>query len=269
MNDPVSQPPSVVAILVIALLMLFWQYMRARRRADLQPRFPGIRFWFGITMWVILGLQLRAGVLPALPDFLRWLIPFAGLLMAAILRLATVELSRAAIERAGAEVPREEEKPPAAAQLDLEDVRLLRRLEALLGRRAIGLMVPASSVETVTEKTRIEEVIKLLRENGAIRVPVLDYRRQQPLGVIDTRDLLPMLYDEATVEEVLAQTAQEYCHPIPAVQADQSAQAALDVLRDGDGIAAVTNTSGRAIGFLAWPPLLRALIGQPLKGGRL
>lgn len=273
MNDAGSQPPSVVAIALIALLMLFWQYMRSRRHAAGQSRLPGLGFWFGVTLWVILGLQLRAGAIPALPELLRWFIPLIGLLTAASLRLATVELSRAsraAIESAGAEAPREQPPDaPATIELDPEDARLLRRLETLLARRAIGLMVPIATVESVTERTRIEDIIRLLRERGAYRLPVLDHRRQRPLGVIDSLDLLPRLYDEDLPDDFLSRPVGDLGRPLTVIQSDQNAQGALEALRDGGGIAAVINARGRTIGFLAWPPLLRALIGRPLKGGPL
>ncbi len=277
MADP-AQPHSIVVILVIAVLSLLWQILRAlRRKGQGRPAHDPV-FWIGATAWVVLGLLLRTypGFFP-LGDVGRWLLPTLGLLTAGGLGWALPEPPR--FQRVADELPLDEEEAPVVDTaeeeengngLGAEELQLVRRLVGLLSRRVADLMVPVTAVVHVDTHTPAAHVLELLASDGEIRIPVLDRAGTRAVGIIDGRDLLPSLYAAPAGEGTPAPRAGELCRRIATVDARKQVKKALEALRtEGNGVAAVVDSHGRLVGFLGWPMIFRVLVGRPPEGGQL
>lgn len=298
MSGSGSQQLLIVAIVGIAIFSLLWQVLDALRRRGRQDAHPHALFWTGLFAWVVLGLLLHdAGCCRWLPAVWRWLLPAAGLLGTAVV-CAAREMPRFLTEERGASGDRAEAEQESGGEehkeeedLDAEDKQLLGRLDDLLRKRAADLMVPVSEVPCVTEESGLGAVLELLTAGKAMRIPVLDSTRSRPLGIIDGRDLISRLFAKAPAapEPVSGPTAPgsvsestapasgdpeplagRICKQIPRVPSREPAKKALEALRAGTGgVSAVVDPKGRVIGFLAWQPIFRALVGRRSKGGAL
>ncbi|MCK4303176.1 MAG: hypothetical protein KAY24_02965 [Candidatus Eisenbacteria sp.] len=277
MPEPGSQVPVVTAFLAAALLAMagfsiLWQLLRAVRRKDRSTGFPAPLFWVGIFAWVTLGFLLRSGACcGGIQGVWRWLLPSIGLLVLAVVQWFGEGLSQVHAEDSGG-AGADESGDQKRADLDADDMRLLHRLVVLLGRRAAGLMVPMSQVSCASESDGLNRVLELLTAHEGVRIPVLDRSRSRVLGVIDGRELVPRLFPESAAEPDASNSsvARDLCRPIPSVSAREPAREALEALRRGKaGVAAVVDPRGQVIGFLAWQPIFRTLLGCRFEGRTL
>ena len=274
-----SPLPLWLALLVVGVLGFVWQLYRVWRLGQRALAFPHVAFWVSTIAWTTLGLHAHSPGFALQPALLwRWILPAAGLLATALLRWiagilphlmaeAESQLEPAATpaEPGAPEGPREE------ADLNAEDRQLLGRMRALLGKRAADLMVPVQEAPTVRADADVEAVFAELMRSRARRVAVLDATSTRSVGVIDGVELVAgTAAQPGPAEPSTARRARQLCRPIPTVPGWRSAHEALGVLRTrGAGVTAIVDGRDRVQGFLAWRPLLQALLGRPPQGGRL
>jgi CBS domain containing-hemolysin-like protein len=275
MPDSDGQPPLYIASLAIALFSLLWQLLRARKRRQHPDGIARFAFWLGSAAWVFLGLLLRdtAGW-ASLPTILRWIIPTAGLIATSLIEWAAIETPRILKEQADDEEAAAAEsgtngngEVKEESDLDTEDFQLLQRLISLLDRRAFHLMVPVKDVPHVMEDDNLGTVLDLMTEHQTNRIPVLDRTRTTIKGVIDSRELVPgMLEGKQAISKAIR--AGDICEPIQSIRTRKRSKDAIDILRtETKGVVAVVDLRGRVVGFLAWQPIFRQILGKPAQGG--
>ncbi len=290
--DPIHTVWAV--LLAFAALTLLRQIYLLHRRSRPASTMPRPRFWLGVGAWTALGLLAQAPDFALAPGWLwRWVVPIGGLLATAAVRwvravmpslMVAAEMRTDSLPAPGngnGENGRRDER-----ELDAEERQLLRRMRLLLSRRTSDLMVPLADVPAVRAEDGCPEVLDALTRSGARRIPVLDESHARSLGAIDGLELMARMRPASdqgrsgpAEDGRVGLTSDgppgdapctQLRRPIPAVQAWKPAREGLEVLRTGQaGLAAVVDGRDRVVGYLAWQPLFRALLGRASRGGEL
>lgn len=276
MDDPQPQPLWAAALLLAGLLALAFQSYASLRRGGMSQTPGRVAYWTALSLWLALGVVATAGAYRPMGAVGAWVIVVAGLLLASILRWRAEERppllleehpDHKPVELAGAG---EDESPTTEAGLDQEDRRLLGNLLALLGRRAAQLMIPLESLPYLYEDDSIDRIRDLFRTTtpATQRLPVVTRADRKSAGLIDARLFLPRI--AAQEEPAASGRAADYAVPIPAVNGWDSAERALDTLKQGGrGVVAVVNARGRVVGYVGWQGIFRLLLGRPVREAHL
>ncbi len=274
MPDAEGQPLLHIAILVVAVLSLFWQILCARLRRENNDLLSHPAFWLGSVAWIIFGFLLRDGSLwPSLTGVVRWILPIIGLIVHSLVEWVAMEVPRIITEQTaekrtgnGKGTENGNGDSRLEGDLDVADTALLHSLLSLLNRRAINIMVPVAEVPCLTEDAQLDQVLQLLASEGTYRIPILDRSKSYIRGIIDGRNLVPDQLKHDGGDAVAL--AGDLCEPIQTIHTRKSSKDALEILRsDSKGVIAVVDIRDRCVGFLAWQPIFRQLLDRPYEGG--
>jgi CBS domain containing-hemolysin-like protein len=153
----------------------------------------------------------------------------------------------------------EEEATKLDAELPESARQMLENVVALLDKDAAALMTPRSNIITLPASTRILEAARVFAQSGLSRIPLYGEHRDDIVGVLYAKDLLPLLLEQGGETRG---SVRKLGRPPYLVPETKNAAELLDELRQRRvQLAIVLDEYGSVAGLITLEDLLEQIVG--------